>query len=148
MKEINPVEHLLDQLGEALNILHQKKGKARVQDVPPEVLQRMERIKAMVAALKQAAKQFETGSVTEFDLNRLINRPEGSRDPKTRRILEKAQKLKDEVQALRKEFTSKEKVKGDGLTNIAAPDEKDKKTGQSRKKRAAKNIGHKGWKRL
>lgn len=145
MKEKDPVEHLLEQLAEAINILHQKKGKTLEEKIPKDVLKKIEKMKSTLNILKEATKTTGT-EVSDLEMAQILHKIPEKFDEKTKKILEKSQRLKIEIEALRHEFISKLKNK-ESLSELIGP-QGDKKTGKARKKRAAKNIGFKGWKRL
>jgi len=149
MAEENPIEQMINELGDLMNLFFDKKDKGLKKDVElneevyPALLNAALNVRAMSDALDKAMKEEE---MTEAELRKLVREPSDTIDPKDKRVLEKAKNLRREIVAIYRALEKNEEKS----PKKKKPDQIFKK-GEKKSKKARKNLQiglRRGWKKL
>ncbi len=143
MSEYKLFEGLLDQIFGLLQTYNEKKSQMNKEEIPPELLDKLPLIQKAIENLNAMNEVLMAKSgVTQEELREIIAKPPDTLPLYEKRLLEKANLLKKEVETVKNELDNQ-------MMCIQLREEKfgkgDKKQGDVRKKKFNKLGGKKNW---
>ncbi len=149
MKDPDPLDKLLSDIGDIMGSLHEKRAKP-IEELPDDI---QEQLKILEASVKFFCKTNEeivkSTGITPNEINERINSSKSQQlNSKNQRIIQRAGNLKkeakDEIVKLKAELaTIKEE---DTPANATGKKDKAERDQERKKKKMVKKLGgHKGW---
>lgn len=148
MKEKNPIEELVEQVSNLLEMIHQAEAESKklsADKLSPDLLQKIDRLEKDVETFNQM-----NNSILE---QITIDKTGSNLSPREKQLLERIKKMKLAAMELQMRYdfvviSEKTKVEGNPLFSQEKKEEKGKKKGTGLKKKL-KGIGSKkNWNRL
>jgi len=139
MAKRNPFEDIFEQISDLLSLAQENEGKALSDEKLPEGLEEQldELEKGVELFRKITDEAVKRSGIDEEMVDKTIHRPSTELGRSDKKILEKAKKLKGELENIEREFARK--------TQAVKLHKKKAKTAGKKRKKKFKRLGGQGW---
>jgi len=138
MKQRHPFEQLLDQITDLLALTEENKRKVSSGKLDPAIQDKLDQVEKDVELFHKITQNaIKKSGINQEVLDQNIGNPPDNLPSKERKILERAQKLKKELESEERKWAIKKSI-------VKRQEKKAKTIGKKRKKKF-KRLGGEGW---
>jgi hypothetical protein len=139
MPKNNPFENIFEQISDLLSMTHEKSEKPLSEEKLDENIGKQidELEKGVEIFRKITDEALKRSGIDEENLKKTIRNPSAELLGKDKRILEKAKKLRGELEAIEREYARK--------SQVVKLQKKQSKTAGKKRKKKFKRLGGQGW---